>query len=442
MVVSEQNKAGCTDYESFVDGLVLERVEQNGFNFSRLLVSLPGIYPSVVLQRLRYLASTSRLDHLRYRQFLDESQQLPKAEDNGSRKSVHIVLPVEHPLDYEWRFGERAARILLTTAALLRVKATPIAMLGTPTVLRHALETGYEYPAVLIDKNPLIADCFAGHPRADVYKCDLLKEVLPNIESSVVIIDPPWYADYMRAFVWAAVESSAPQSHILMSAPPIGTRPNVDVEMKQLLASLEQDLGITLSRIDKGVLPYQTPLFERNALKAEGITNVPQEWRRGDLWILQNTGRDGKKSPRPLVSETNSCWHESVLCDVRIKIRNGRLNSSFADPSLKPLVRGEVLPSVSRRDARRQQVDVWTSGNRVYTCSAPQLLQGIAEAIAHGLSPYDEASSYMNRNMTEIEASMVTTTITQLRQIVLTEHGENRVRYAQSIDAESLLHNN
>jgi hypothetical protein len=38
------------------------------------------------------------------------------------------------------------------------------------------------------------------------------------------------------------------------------------------------------------------------------------------------------------------------------------------------LVEGDILPSVSRRDLRRSQARLWTSGNRVFGCAAPSLL--------------------------------------------------------------------
>ena len=441
MLVSYRNNSACQEYESLVDQMILRRVDAEEPDFAQLLVSLPGIYPSTVLERLGYLASTSRLDNLWYRRIVEDSRRFPDSARHESRRRNQIQLPVEHPLDYEWRFGETAAQVLLDHAASLPANGHPVAMLGTPTILLRALETGHPSPTVLIDKNPLVADCFANCPTATVHKCDLLKDPLPYLESSVVIIDPPWYPDYMATFVWAAVELSANQSHLLMSAPPVGTRPRVDFEMKQLLTWMENELGLTLLRIKRLALPYQTPLFERNALRAEGINNIPQEWRRGDLWVLRNGGAFNRRMSRPAIDEINALWHECVLCNVRLKIRDNNCSSFFGDPTLKPLVKYDVLPSVSRRDQRRKQVDVWTSGNRVFTCSEPRLLTVIVQALASDLSPYHEVCTYLQRDMTTAEESLVSDTIDRLMQLVRTECREMS-HVPQGINAELAFHNN
>jgi hypothetical protein len=52
---------------------------------------------------------------------------------------------------------------------------------------------------------------------------------------------------------------------------------------------------------------------------------------------------------------------------VRIKIRQ-----SDAVEDLAPLVPGDVLATVSRRDATRPRIGFWTSGNRVYGIANPE----------------------------------------------------------------------
>ncbi len=42
--------------------------------------------------------------------------------------------------------------------------------------------------------------------------------------------------------------------------------------------------------------------------------------------------------------------------------------------NLISLVKGDILPTVSRRDPRRRQADVWTSGNRIFQTDNPRLV--------------------------------------------------------------------
>ena len=53
--------------------------------------------------------------------------------------------------------------------------------------------------------------------------------------------------------------------------------------------------------------------------------------------------------------------------------------------TLESLVSGDILPSVSRDDARRGRVQIWTSGNRVFRSSAPDMVISAARA-ASGLT--------------------------------------------------------
>ncbi len=280
MTFSDDDNLGLKQYESLVDGLLLKSVGRGEADFEQLLRSLPGVYPATVLSRLAHLASTSQLDELRYRRIVTDSHCYPVGNDHQRGIRHQVQLPIEHPLDYEWRFSQESAVTLLNRATLLAVPGKPIAMLGTPTILRYALETEYSGTAVLVDRNPLVEKCFAKYRKATVHRCDVLKDSLPDVEASVVIVDPPWYGDYMMAFAWAATMLSGPRSYILMSVPPIGTRPNVESEMEQLLSWMEQELSVTLLQIDQGALPYRTPLFERNALRAAGVINVYAEPER------------------------------------------------------------------------------------------------------------------------------------------------------------------
>jgi hypothetical protein len=68
-----------------------------------------------------------------------------------------------------------------------------------------------------------------------------------------------------------------------------------------------------------------------------------------------------------------------------------------ADPQLKHLVNGDVLPSVSRRDPVRHTVTVWTTSNRVFGCRSPRLLADIAVALASAESVTGPARTVLGR---------------------------------------------
>src|SRR5688500_13264565 len=82
--------------------------------------------------------------------------------------------------------------------------------------------------------------------------------------------------------------------------PPVGTKPGIE---RQRASQLEwaSRLGLEFLRLHRGVLPYATPPFERNALERAGLGDVAADWRRGDLalFISRSPGRTGRPAAPP-----------------------------------------------------------------------------------------------------------------------------------------------
>ena len=171
------------------------------------------------------------------------------------------------------------------------------------------------------------------------------------------------------------------------------------------------------------VLPYSSPLFERNALKAEGICNVHSEWRRGNLVVFKKI-QEVEIEP-PETQQVND-WVEVFLQKVRIRLR-GSSNQQFSDPSLKGIISGDILPSVSRRDPRRSLADVWTSGNRIFKCSGRNILLKILQALAINSSPQENVSNYLSRCLSCDELILVNKATEQIENILKIEQNEYNI---------------
>ena len=130
------------------------------------------------------------------------------------------------------------------------------------------------------------------------------------MKASLVIADPPWYGESIRSFLWAACQLCAPGGYLLVSLPPAGTRPGITHEWAQTLGWAQQ-LGLAFLRLEPAALPYVTPPFERNALKAEGLYTIPDAWRRGNLAVFLYTHQ--ATIPRPLADARTSGWRKCSL---------------------------------------------------------------------------------------------------------------------------------
>jgi hypothetical protein len=222
-----------------------------------------------------------------------------------------------------------------------------------------------------------------------------------------------------RSFLWAAGQLCAIGGHLLVSLPPVGTRPGITQEWAQTL-DWAQQLGLMLLQLEPATLPYVTPPFERNALKTEGLYTMADEWRRGDLAVFYHTHR--ATIPRPIPPGEDE-WIEEVLLGMRVRIRR-QSDGDFHDPSLRSLIPGDILPSVSRREPRRRCADVWTSGNRIFACQGRHILQQIVQAVAVDQPPCETVAAALHRPLRIQEAKLIARTAHKIQRIARLEHKE------------------
>ncbi len=281
---------------------------------------------------------------------------------------------LEHPLDFEWRFTEVARGVFFTKIRQLSKNCpTAVLCLGCPSIYASARRNLPDCEFHLWDKN--VGDSGQMSEAKSVAKCDLARDRLPAIRADIAVIDPPWYNDFYKLFIWAALQNLRVGGHILLSFPPLGTRPSAADDLAKTLAWCKL-IGLDMVETVEGALPYRSPLFEVNALKAEGLSSVPLDWRRGDLIVLA-VGRPSC-IPRPSVPALAQDWLEFSFGVTRIKIQTGV--SKGDTKRLKPVWRSSVLPSVSSRHPARHEANFVTSGNRfLQTCSPDELIRVCGE---------------------------------------------------------------
>jgi hypothetical protein len=186
---------------------------------------------------------------------------------------------------------------------------------------------------------------------------------------------------------------------------------------------------MNLLRLEPATLAYRSPGFEANALKADGFTEIPPEWRRGDLALFSLNSRS--ETPRPSTRNTlEGSWTEECHEGVRVRVRQQQ-SEGFYDPTLLSIIPGDVLPSVSNRDDRRSLVDVWTSGNRVFACRGTGILQSILRALRIGELPVEMVAASLGREMSTTEVTLVRHAYQQITDVIKLE-GEENLSYGES----------
>jgi hypothetical protein len=213
-------------------------------------------------------------------------------------------------------------------------------------------------------------------------QCSLGTDELPDVSAPIVVIDPPWYPEYFEVFLWAAARLVTKRGHVLVSFPAAGTRPMVKDERDRSLERAEV-LGLELQEIRRNAVGYRSPPFERAALEAAGLGSLPGDWRRGDLLLLRRCGAGHVDEVSADLGERD--WSAVPAEPTQVRVRQRASDGvAVVDPRLVTIVAGDVLSSVSRRDPRRTEADVWTANHRVFHCVHPSALTAIATATAAG----------------------------------------------------------
>lgn len=410
-----------TSYEHQVEDWVRAALERGATSLDDVVAALPGVYPSVARDVLRRVAPLmEQVSHSR----------LVLPFGHGQRHMTS--LPAPHPLDYDWRFHDEAVALLLAQVDTLATPGDSVVLLGTPSIL-HTVRGGLRpYTFTLLDANVTMINWFAqSAPTAQVQHCVIGQDALPPLTGSVVIADPPWYEEHIRAFLWAASQICTLRGTILISLPPVGTRPGIAEEWARVLDWAEQ-LGLVLFRMERSALAYKTPPFEHNALKVEEMAMVTPTWRRGDLAIF--TCQYKRHVPYPFLPMIDGVWDEVCVDGVRVRLRRRQVDS-LIDPTLHPLIDGHILPSVSRRDPRRRHADIWTTGNRIFVCRRTDVVRIILQAFVDGVSPLNKVSSYLGRPLNVDERVKVTNASHQIDAILTRERREIGEFWQGSIDS-------
>lgn len=330
-----------------------------------LLRRIPGSYPTEV---------ASILDELRLPYQVKRVALAPK------QYSIEL-----HPLYYEWYFTEATAQKL---AEHIPPEGNAL-LIGAPTVAA-VLARAHRW-VDLIDKSPFVPARFPDLRDARVRTLGI-EQVRPGFDHpDFILMDAPWYYTDLRDWLLYAHGLAHPGTDILFSLPPINVREAVEAERSRVL-ELARSIGSVT--VEEAVLTYETPLFEREALRASGIEGLG-DWRSGDLVTIrvsrpEHRIRAVQRRARGARIRRETKWWTHRVGPQVIKLRVRRTHVS--PQTVMPIdgCPGNVLTSVSRRDPRRPKIGLWTSRNRVASIGRPADIRRLLNALERGAT-FDDA---------------------------------------------------
>ena len=403
-------------YEHDIDRWIIGACRAGAQDFWNLVSLLPAVYPTVVRQAVeRLIASSSVPAYL--------AVERPTWKSSGVSSTEVPGLPTPNPLAFDWRYTRDTAGELLERIVESTDPTEMVGLLGSPSVYKMAAIRKAPRQFILLDQSGSLSIGDQQPLAGNIFRrCDMQHDAIDLPEVQVVLADPPWYEGETLTFLRTASRICADQGKVLLSSAPDGVRPGIREEREHIISGAAES-GFRFLGAERCVLSYATPFFEHNALRAAGFAHVAPNWRRGDLLIFERTG--GSFSG-PMNSLTPSVeWAQADVRGTTIWVRS-KDQQGFIDPILVPLVPGDILATVSRRDDRREAADVWTAGNRIYGCKGSHILSIILHAISVSEAPLEAVRRSLQHSLDHLEAAKVETSIAQVEGIVQTELQEMR----------------
>lgn len=355
------------DYRAAVDRLLASSLAELGTGTS-VFARMRGVFPADLLQY---------------------SPDLKSALMSRESRATKPYNPELHPLNYEWYFTSETAE-KVDQEFVSRHGLT--ICLGVPTVASAAVSRGKKL--ILIDQNPAILARFPElGTLPELHLMDAADAGRLALEADVLVFDSPWYLGDILAWLRTASYLVKRGGTIIFSLYPPLLRPTASLEREFVLeiASAIGDLELT-----EDSLAYETPLFENEALTACGLCFVG-DWRRGDLVVIRNAHQVELPLPSvPRRYEVDGEWETFLLGSQVVKLRKRAQQGAIDRPSvlLEPIGETYILPSVSVRNEKRADVDVWTSRNRVASTGDINTLRKILQQVQGGAALHDALTTY------------------------------------------------
>lgn len=369
-----------------IDKIILGMVKiQPDFYF--LMKLKKGIHPIDIKLSLRRLYRKKKISLSLFRRIMKSAKDSGRVvlEDDN-------LLPVPHLLDYDWRFSSKGIEKMLSLIKKnCKLESSVIAFVGTPSLFKMYFskkEMNNQY--VLIDKN---ADKHVEYIIKSAHnfsfkKYDIMTDTLIDVQADLVVMDPPWYLNYNKLFFQFADSIVKINGIIICVLPPRYTRKSIEEEYQKLEEYINT-FGIKKVHYYKNKVTYNTPPFERNALRENGIYCLPRDWRTGDVLIAKKAIINTLPKNAIFISEDK--WDEISIGIVRYKLKTEHnLKVISFDLIIDRIYKNDVYPSVKRSKAESEKaINVWTSGNRVFYCNNIPLLYYILLEYSSQYEHYD-----------------------------------------------------
>jgi len=398
----------------FVEKRILRLCKQPR-TFEFISKNLSGLDPLKAQEALKSLETKHKIQFKNDFWMLEDNNKPPTLELFAPDPHLYLkkymgyfdFLKTPHPLDFEWRNSTASLNYLIGKILELNNVNDKILLLGMPTLFATACIKDIPQMVTLVERNTQILKGLStinnDEKRFKIIDADIFKVKPKDIgKYYCVIMDPPWYSPHFFHFMWLAAQCVENGGIIGISLPPINTRPSISTERIEWFTFCHQQ-GLCIEDLHSQNLHYAMPFFEFNAYRSAGISNIFPFWRKGDLAFFRKI--ENKKTERPVFENSTITWIEREVESVRLRINLSCEDENNAPINIENIVKGDILPSVSTRDERRNSANIWTSGNRIFRVNKPKKFIHILDTLNKSNSFDSDSQTVMDfiTYITEVE---------------------------------------
>lgn len=363
---------------NFFEKKIYELVDNadDSINLNLLIKQSHGMYIKEIYMALLTYIKTNQKNMSIAQSIINEFSQPFDFENYGIVINRAKYLPIPHILDSDWRFTVESTNVL---TQLIKEKTSSkrgnLVMIGTPSLflMLNSQPDILNCNTMLIEKNNIK---YFKTINSNIITNDVSKVSLENY-ADVIVCDPPWYMDAIKMFIQSAQRMLRKDAILIIVVPPEGVRDGIKEEYQQIINTAET-FGFSFCSLLEEIVSYVSPPFEVKALEMRGITNYPIDWRKGSVMIFRKVDiKDVTKIVSNLTDKT--VWQEAIISNVRFKVK---LEILAQDELINHIVTNDIYPTVSMRNDLCKRVNVWTSGNRVYSCKNTYLFYRILDQMS------------------------------------------------------------
>lgn len=408
-------------YQAELTNKIISIVNDNPATLCEIIKDARGAYPNDVKEILNILIENKKITfsnkyyNSKHSIVATNATELPDVEKSDLNYIDKLTsnLSKPHPADYDWRFTNETIYKLIDELKDHGNSKIDLALFGVTTLFPVLREYCKKIDVDLYNKSQsLISDLKHMGYNDGLYHQDLFKPINNNKRYDIIIADPPWYNDFYKAFIYQSSEVLKSGGVLFLSVLPELTRPDAKKD-RALIKKFCEINGLAEIEIKSNFLTYESPVFERNALKNSGIDCA--DWRKGDLIIYKNVGC-GSKEMTVSPPEDEPLWNEYIVNEVKLKIlseldANDEFNFENVDNT-------PVLSSVSRRSNLRKRINFWTSDNVALNVKKLKVLHSFFNYLKAGNSAEVAFEIMKQRNEVKINELLRLKTLILIANIV------------------------